>query len=151
MFGSSGYLMVVNLYYEVPLCGYNLLCMMVLQKVPTLCTSNLFACCFSSRLLLHSTSVLHFLVCLQCNEVFPRFSVQFLALRITFVLLQDPVDTRLKLNVHKTLRRRPGRLLNVLYTFNLRPVSTEELPFFYQGWLQLKSFLIKIVLVSDHL
>ena len=27
------------------------------------------------------------------------------------------------MNVHKTFRRRPGRLLNVLCTFNLRPVS----------------------------
>ena len=35
-----------------------------------------------------------------------------------------PVDTRRKLNVHKTFRRHPGRLLNVLCTFNLRPVST---------------------------
>ena len=34
------------------------------------------------------------------------------------------VDTGRKLNVHKTFRRRHGRLLNVLYTFNLRPVST---------------------------
>ena len=33
------------------------------------------------------------------------------------------VDTGRKLNVHKTFRRCPGRLLNVLYTFNLRPVS----------------------------
>ena len=28
-----------------------------------------------------------------------------------------------KLNVHKTFRGRPGRLLNVLCAFNLRPVS----------------------------
>ena len=35
------------------------------------------------------------------------------------------VDTGGKLNVHKTFIRRPGRLLNVLCTFNLRPVSTE--------------------------
>ena len=35
-----------------------------------------------------------------------------------------PVDTGRKLNVHKTFRRRPGRLLNVLWPFNLRPVST---------------------------
>ena len=35
-----------------------------------------------------------------------------------------PVDTGRKLNVHKTFRNRPGRLLNVLCTFNLRPVST---------------------------
>ena len=34
-----------------------------------------------------------------------------------------PLDTGRKLNVHKTLRRRPGRLLNVLCTFILRPVS----------------------------
>ena len=35
-----------------------------------------------------------------------------------------PVDTGRKLNVHKTFRRRPGHLLNVLCAFNLRPVST---------------------------
>ena len=35
-----------------------------------------------------------------------------------------PVDTGRKLNVHKTFRRRPGRLLNVLCTFNLRLVPT---------------------------
>ena len=34
-----------------------------------------------------------------------------------------PVETRRKFNVHKTFRRSPGRLLNVLWTFNLRPVS----------------------------
>ena len=37
--------------------------------------------------------------------------------------LVTPVDTGLKLNVHKTFRRRPGSLLNILCTFNLRPVS----------------------------
>ena len=35
-----------------------------------------------------------------------------------------PVDTGRKLNIRKTLRRHPGRHLNVLCTFNLRPVST---------------------------
>ena len=35
-----------------------------------------------------------------------------------------PIDTGRKLNVHKTFRRRPRRLLNVLCTFNLRPVFT---------------------------
>ena len=43
------------------------------------------------------------------------------------------VDTGRKLNVHKTFRRGPGRHLNVLCTFNLRPVSTvffEQLNFF---------------------
>ena len=38
-------------------------------------------------------------------------------------LTSYPVDTGRKLNVHKTFRRRPGRLLNVLCTFNSRPVS----------------------------
>ena len=38
-----------------------------------------------------------------------------------------PVDTGRKLNVHKTFRRRPGRLLNVLCTFNLRLVSAGHL------------------------
>ena len=36
----------------------------------------------------------------------------------------NPVDTGRKLNVHKTFRR---RLLNVLCTFNLRPVSTGKI------------------------
>ena len=35
-----------------------------------------------------------------------------------------PVYTRRKLDAHKMFRRRPERLLNVLCTFNLRPVST---------------------------
>ena len=35
------------------------------------------------------------------------------------------VDTRCKLNVHKTFRTRPERLLNVLCTFNLRLLSVE--------------------------
>ena len=34
------------------------------------------------------------------------------------------LDTGRKLNVHKTFRRRPRRLLNVSCAFNLRPVST---------------------------
>ena len=36
-----------------------------------------------------------------------------------------PLDTRLKLNVLKTFRRRPGHLLNVLRTFNLHPIQNE--------------------------
>ena len=35
-----------------------------------------------------------------------------------------PVNTGRKLNLHKTFRRRPGSLLNVLCMFNLCPVST---------------------------
>ena len=33
------------------------------------------------------------------------------------------MNTGYEINEHKKLRRCPGRLLNVLYTFNLRPVS----------------------------
>ena len=40
------------------------------------------------------------------------------------------VDTGRKSNVHKTFRRRPGRPLNVLCTFNLRPVSTRRIFYF---------------------
>ena len=36
----------------------------------------------------------------------------------------SPVDTGRKLNVHKTFRKRPRRLLNVFRTFELRPVTT---------------------------
>ena len=36
----------------------------------------------------------------------------------------NPVDTGRKLNIHKAFRRRSGRLLNILCTFNLHPVST---------------------------
>ena len=36
----------------------------------------------------------------------------------------NPLGTGSKLNVHKTFRRSPRRLLNILCTFNLRPVST---------------------------
>ena len=37
------------------------------------------------------------------------------------------LGTGRKLNVHKTFRRRARRLLNVLYTFNLRPVPRDKL------------------------
>ena len=40
-----------------------------------------------------------------------------------FFVGRVPVDTERKFNVHKTFRKRPGRLLNVLCAFNLRPVS----------------------------
>ena len=35
-------------------------------------------------------------------------------------------NTERKLNVHKTLRRCPGRVLNILQMFNLHPVSIEN-------------------------
>ena len=49
------------------------------------------------------------------------FCFETYAIRVSSIC---PVDTGRKLNVHKTFRRRPGCLLNVLCTFNLRPVST---------------------------
>ena len=39
-------------------------------------------------------------------------------------MLLFPVETERKLNVQKTFRRHPRRLLNVLCTFKLRAVST---------------------------
>ena len=44
--------------------------------------------------------------------------------RVISLVCKYPVDTGRKLDVHKTFRRRPGRLLNVLCTFSLRVVST---------------------------
>ena len=41
------------------------------------------------------------------------------------IVFHFPVDTGRKLNVHKMFRRFPGRLLNVICTFNLRSVSKE--------------------------
>ena len=61
-------------------------------------------------------------------------------LREKDVLISDlafPVDTGRKLNVHKTFRRRPGRLLHVLCTFNLRPVSTGFASFHYSTHSQI--------------
>ena len=42
--------------------------------------------------------------------------------KLFFNISTYPVDTGRKLNVYKTFRRRPGRLLNILCKFNLRPV-----------------------------
>ena len=62
---------------------------------------------------------------MRCNDriIYHGFqSISWLAPKIL-----DPLDTGRKLNAHKTFRRRPGRLLNVLCTFNLRPVSRGDL------------------------
>ena len=53
--------------------------------------------------------------------------------------LTCPTDTGRILNVHKTFRRRPRRLLNVLCTFNLRPVSTEIRPLVSVNLRQMKT------------
>ena len=60
---------------------------------------------------------------------FRRFSVHIMMFfqlvgKVFFDLSYIIADTERKLNVHKTFRRRPERLLNVLSTFSLRPVST---------------------------
>ena len=60
------------------------------------------------------------------NEVTKEFDMDSILLFIS-QFRTSPVDTGRKLNVHKTFRRRPGRLLKVLCTFNLRPVSTGSL------------------------
>ena len=63
-----------------------------------------------------------------------------------------PVDTGRKLNVHKTFRRRPGRLVNVLCTFNLRPVSAGMFSFLISNCTKnkyrCKCFLVKF---AEHL
>ena len=43
------------------------------------------------------------------------------------IFLYYALEVGCKLNVHKTVRRRSGRLLNVLCTFNLYPVSRGSL------------------------
>ena len=48
----------------------------------------------------------------------------FIYIAYLHYIVYFPADTGRKLNVQKTFRRRPGRLLNVLYTINLRSVST---------------------------
>ena len=53
-----------------------------------------------------------------------KFTIITQQKRITPRVAKYPTDTGRKLNVHKTFRRRPERLLNVLCTFNLRPLST---------------------------
>ena len=56
------------------------------------------------------------------------FIVIMSAIATICVSAANQVDTGRKLNVHKMVRRRPGRLLHVLCTFNLRPVSTGKAP-----------------------
>ena len=58
-----------------------------------------------------------------------------------------PVDTGRKLNVHKTFRKRPERLLNVLCTFNLRPVSTGQNPVKHLRrsiWKEIRNFKVSM-------
>ena len=52
------------------------------------------------------------------------YSLKSVSIVTEYISSYNSVDTGRKLNVNKTFRRRPRRLLNVLCTFNLRPVST---------------------------
>ena len=80
----------------------------------------------------------HFAMTTEWNEIQDlEPGNQYLGPRILDLRLKiqiRTVDTRRKLNVQKTYRRRPGRLLNVLCllnvlrTFNLCPVSTGQEP-----------------------
>ena len=80
----------------------------------------------------------HFAMTTEQTEIQdPEPGNQYLGPRILDLRLKiqiRTVDTRRKLNVQKTYRRRPGRLLNVLCllnvlrTFNLCPVSTGQEP-----------------------
>ena len=71
--------------------------------------------------LLLKVSLTHFMTLVSLktseNEIFFDFFSGYINRPV-------PVDTGRKLKAHKTFRRRPGRLLNVLCTFKLDPVST---------------------------
>ena len=69
--------------------------------------------------MLFENGIIYFICGLRVNQKIITIGIRF-GKTLTGYL----VDTGRKLNVHKTFRRRPGRLQNVLSTFNLRPVST---------------------------
>ena len=56
----------------------------------------------------------------------------------------NPVDTGRKLNVHKTFKGSPGRLLKVLFMLKLSPVSTGKVNDFYYKRL----FFVRQTLLS---
>ena len=60
----------------------------------------------------------------QCKPSHKNLGLPWLFLVHVSINRGVPVDTGRNWNVHKTFRRRSRRLLNVLRTFNLRPVST---------------------------
>ena len=77
--------------------------------------------------------------CLKSANFFQRFAIEnmdsgpwkswsrnYVQVLENYRWWMNPVDTGRKLNVQKTFRRSLGRLLNVLCTFNLLPVSTEK-------------------------
>ena len=58
-----------------------------------------------------------------------------------YMMATFSVDTGHKLNVHKTFRRRPGRLLKVMCKFDLRPVSRGGVI----EWMTLPVSIVKII------
>ena len=75
---------------------------------------------FVSLFLLALTKFSRFLIFLYSNVWYT--TVLELLLRVSDV----PIDKGRKSNVHKTFRRRPGRLLDILCTFNLSPAFREK-------------------------
>ena len=59
-----------------------------------------------------------------CSKFTGEHPCRFQGLLLKYLISLIPVDARRKLNAHKTFKRRPGRVLNVLCTFNLRPMFT---------------------------
>ena len=66
------------------------------------------------------------------NQIRKNLAKQKMFLLLCLFLFFSPEDTGRKLSIHKTCRRRPRHLLNVLCTFNLRPVSTGSFQVFHQ-------------------
>ena len=60
----------------------------------------------------------------KCSTVDLMLAINLSRISFLLTFMIDQIETERKLNVHKTFRRRPGRLLSALCTFNLRPVST---------------------------
>ena len=83
--------------------------------------------------LLNISRVFHFAISIKWKNEISLTSFFLLLINVivikyvaeTLISSPYPVDTGHKLNVHKTFRRRLRRFLNVLCTFNLRPVPTE--------------------------
>ena len=63
----------------------------------------------------------------------------------------NPANTGRKLNMHKTFRRRPVRLLNVLCTFNLRPVSMRKTNHIKILWHCFSNVLLVNILLLNRL
>ena len=74
-----------------------------------------------SNICKNTLQVTHF-----CNNLIQFFRAFFKMIAYCESIIKyhsHPADTSYKLNVYKTFRRRQGRLLKVLSTFNLRLVS----------------------------